>query len=68
MTQPIFSNSIISAIYCGIGFVFLIGGALWVKQVQLEWMAIGGTALFLILSLYYLTKEYNKEYAKINQL
>ena len=65
MTQPIFSNRVISGIYCCIGFFFLIGGAFWAKQIQLVWMAIFATGFFLLLSLYYVMREYNKEYAEI---
>lgn len=63
-----FSNTKLCVIYMAIGYVFLFVGGFWARQVQLEWMSMVATASFLLLALYYIMKDYNKEYDQIKRL
>ena len=63
-----FTNTKMSAIYCGLGFLFLFASALWAIQIQMVWGTIILSGFFLILSLFFIMKEYNKEYEQVKQL
>jgi len=63
-----FTNSRLSAICCGLGFLFLSGSALWAIQIQMIWGTIILSGLFLVLSLFFIMKEYDKEYEQVKQL
>jgi len=68
MTLTFFSNMKVCAIFTALGYFFLFGTALWVKQIELEWMGMGITVVFLVLALYYVTRQNNKEYNEIKRL
>lgn len=69
MTQiSFFTNFRLTVIYCAFGYLFLFGGSLWAKQIEMKWILIGATVFCLIIALYYVTKDYNKEYDKIKPL
>jgi len=63
-----FTNTRLSAIFCGLGFLFLLGSTLWAKQTELVWGTIFLTGFFLILSLFFIMKGYDKEYEQVKQL
>jgi len=62
-----FTNSRMSAIYCGLGFVLLFATAFWAQQIQIIWGTILA-GIFLILSLFFIMKGYDKEYEQVKQL
>lgn len=71
MTQIFFfTNTKLSLIFMIFGYVFFFGGTTQLQQIELIWMAVGSSVLFLILSLYFITKESSKNHDndKIKQL
>jgi len=69
MTQIFFlTNTKLSLIFMIFGYVFFFGGTTLLQQIELIWMAVGSSVLFLILSLYFITKEHSEEHDKIKQL
>ncbi len=63
-----FTNKKYSAILCGIGFLFLFASAVWAKQIQLIWITAIVSGSFLIVSLFFIMREYDKEYEQVKQL
>jgi len=63
-----FTNTRHSAILCGIGFLFLYISAIWAKQTELMWITAGVSGCFLIVALFFIMKEYDKEYEQVKQL
>ncbi len=63
-----FNKTRLSVICCGFGFLFLFGSAIWAQQIQLIWMSAVLSGSFLILALFFIMKEYDKEYEQVNQL
>jgi len=43
------------------GYVFFFGGTTLIEKGEMQWVAIGASVFFLILSLYLVTREYGKE-------
>lgn len=69
MTLTFFSNMSnmkITIIYLVLGYAFFFGGTtLLPEDSGTVWIAIGASVLFLIVALYYVTREYGKEYVKV---
>ena len=63
-----FTNTRYSALMCGFGFLFLFASAVWSKQVQLIWMTAVLSGFFLLIALFFIMKEYDKEYEQVKQL
>ncbi len=63
-----FTNTRMSAIYCGVGFLLLFGSAVWAKQIQLIWITAILSGGFLIVSLFFIMREYDKEFEQVKQL
>lgn len=63
-----FTNTRMSAIYCALGFVFLFTSAFWAVQIQLVWGTTILAGIFLFLALFFVMREYNKEYEQVKQL
>ncbi len=63
-----FNKTRLSVICCGFGFLFLFASAIWAKQVELMWITAGVSGSFLIVALFFIMKEYDKEYEQVNQL
>ena len=63
-----FTNTKMSTIYCGLGFLFLFASAIWAIQIQMVWGTIFLSGMFLIFALFFIMKEYNKEYEQVKQL
>jgi len=63
-----FTNTRHSAICCGLGFLFLFASAFWAQQIQLIWGTIIIAGFFLLLALFFIMKEYDKEYEQVKQL
>jgi len=60
-----FTNNRLSLIYLSFGFLFLFGSALWAKQIELVWMTVGASVFFFIISLFFIMREYDKEYEQV---
>jgi ABC-type bacteriocin/lantibiotic exporter with double-glycine peptidase domain len=63
-----FTNNRLSIIYLSFGFLFLFGSAFWAKQTELLWMTIGASIFFFIISLFFIMKEYDKDYEQVKRL
>ncbi len=63
-----FTNMRMTIIYMIMGYVFFFGGTTLIEKGELQWMAVGASVLFLVMSLFHITREYNKDYDKIRQL
>ncbi len=63
-----FTNTRVSAIHCGVGFLFLFASAFWAQQIQLIWATTIIAGFFLLLSLFFIMREYDKEYEQVKQL
>lgn len=57
-----FTDMRLTIIYMIFGYVFFFGGTTLIEKGETQWLAIGASLFFLILSLYYVTREYGKEY------
>lgn len=60
-----FTNTRLSIVYLSFGFVFLFGSAILVKETEIIWMTIGASVFFFIISLFFIMKEYSKEYEQV---
>ncbi len=60
-----FTNNRLSIIYTGFGFLFLFGGAVWAQQIELKWIAVVMSGAFFVTGLYFVSREYDKEYEQI---
>ncbi len=68
MTLTFFSNIRLTIIYMIFGYAFFFGGTTLIEKGELQWFAVGSSVIFLILALYHVTREYGKDYAKVNRL
>lgn len=57
-----------SGLFCLAGFIFIIAGGFFAKQVQLVWMGIGISLIFFLCALYFIMRGYNKEYDQIKRM
>jgi len=60
-----FTNNRLSIVYLSFGFLFLFGSAILIKQTELIWMTISASVFFFIISLFFIMKEYGKEYEQV---
>ncbi len=60
-----FTNTKLSIIYLSFGFLFLFGSAFWAQESELIWMTISASVFFFIISLFFIMKEYRKEYEQV---
>ena len=58
----------LTLIYMIIGYVLFFGGTTLIEKGEMQWIAVGSSVLFLILALYHITREYDKEHAEIKRL
>jgi len=42
--------------------------SIWAKQTELMWITAGVSGCFLIVALFFIMKEYDKEYEQVKQL
>ncbi len=61
----LFTNTRLSIVYLSFGFLFLFGSAFWAQESELIWMTISASVFFFIISLFFIMKEYGKEYEQV---
>jgi len=59
------TNMRLTIIYMIFGYVFFFGGTTLIEKGEMQWLAIGASMFFLILSLYHVTREYAKEHQDV---
>lgn len=59
------TNMRLTIIYMIFGYVFFFGGTILIEKGEMQWVAVGASVFFLILSLYLVTREYGKEYQDV---
>jgi len=60
-----FTNTRISIIYLSFGFLFLFGSALLLTNKTVIWIGLGASVFYLIIALFFIMKEYDKEYEQV---
>jgi len=63
-----FTNTRMSAIHCCLGFVFILISVTWAIQIQMIWGTTILAVIFFLIALFFVMKEYNKEYEQVKRL
>ncbi len=63
-----FTNTRMSAIYCCLGFLFIFASVVWAVQIQMIWGTAILAVFFFIIALFFVMKEYDKEYEQVKRL
>ena len=58
----------LSVIYLLIGYVLFFGSTTLIEEGKIQMVGVGASVAFLILSLYHITREHDKEYAEVKRL
>ncbi len=70
MTLTFFSNMNmrLTLIFLVVGYAIFFGSTTMIEEGKIQMVGVGASVAFLILSLYYITREYHKEHAEVKRL